>query len=420
MDLTQVVDLFDEEGMLEEINADDLIIEVEEQAMMTKEKANQRILKKQQKGSKGQMKNVRTEEEEEQFARDYKKMGGIQHIICSATMTIDTTGRITPKMMKRLKKQGLGEKNTVDTLTQLCKTLKFRSKNPKVIDLTETNEEGSQKMPDTLRETAIRCKKEEKDLHTYYFLRENHDDATIIFCNSITCVRRLTSLLSFLKVPNQWPLHSKMQQRQRLKNLDRFKTAVQKVEAGTSGGHGAILVCTDVAARGLDIPFVQNVLHYQSPFNAEVYIHRCGRTARIGREGQVLALLSPEDEKTFKTLRKVVLGNSDETIEPYPISYVQLSKLEPLVEAAQKIELALHRQDKEKKSANWLLKAGKDADLAIDDNLKFQIAETLGAGSAVSGKRKPSSNRDPQVIAAIDMIENEKGARHKGKELSKV
>jgi len=49
-------------------------------------------------------------------------------------------------------------------------------------------------------------------------------------------------------------------------------------------------------ARGLDIPNVQNVLHYQCPFNAEVYIHRCGRTARIGRDGEVLALLAPEDK----------------------------------------------------------------------------------------------------------------------------
>lgn len=272
-------------------------------------------------------------------------------------------------------------------------------------------------MPDTLVEKAIRCKKEEKDLYAYYFLREHHDDATIIFCNSISCVRRLTSLLAFLKIPNQWPLHSKMQQRQRLKNLDRFKTAVQKCEAGTSGGQGAILVCTDVAARGLDIPYVQNVLHYQSPFNAEVYIHRCGRTARIGREGQVLALLSPEDEKSFKTLRKVVIGNSEETLQPYQISYVQLSKLEPLVEAAQKIEQALHRQDKEKKSANWLLKAAKDADLAIDDNLKVQIAETLNASQALTGRKRPSKNTE--VVAAIDMIENE-GARHKTKELTKV
>ena len=161
-----------------------------------------------------------------------------------------------------------------------------------------------------------------------------------------------------------------MQQRQRLKNLDRFKTAVAKSESGLSGGNGAILVCTDVAARGLDIPFVQNVLHYQCPFNAEVYIHRCGRTARIGREGTVLALLAPEDEKPFRAIRKVVLGSADERLVPYSVSYMQLSKLEPLVEAAKKFESALHKVDKEKKSANWLLKAAKDADLTIDDNLK--------------------------------------------------
>lgn len=76
-------------------------------------------------------------------------------------------------------------------------------------------------------------------------------------------------MLDFLKVKNQC-LHSKMQQKQRLKSLDRFKAAVQKCEVVELGdekpdkdaGEGAILVCTDVAARGLDIPNVQNVLHY--------------------------------------------------------------------------------------------------------------------------------------------------------------
>ena len=237
-----------------------------------------------------------TEEQEEEFAKQYKKMGGIQHIICSATMTIDNSGRITPKQLKKMKKQGIQKPaEKVDTVEMLCKTLRFRSKNPKIVDLTD--DDKNQRMPDTLTERAIRCKNEEKDLYTYYFLKENKDSATIIFCNSITCVRRLTSLFSFLKVGNQWPLHSKMQQRQRLKNLDRFKTAVAKCESGSSGGAGAILVCTDVAARGLDIPNVSNILHYQCPYNAEVYIHRCGRTARIGRHGEVLALLAPEDEK---------------------------------------------------------------------------------------------------------------------------
>lgn len=76
-------------------------------------------------------------------------------------------------------------------------------------------------------------------------------------------------MLTFLKVKSQC-LHSKMQQKQRLKALDRFKTAVQRhdsrpVELGggvVADSDGAVLVCTDVAARGLDIPNVQNILHY--------------------------------------------------------------------------------------------------------------------------------------------------------------
>jgi len=121
-------------------------------------------------------------------------------------MTIDNSGRITPRQLKKLRKQGGVQKaQTSDTVEQLCKTLRFRSSTPKVVDLTgENTEEGGskQRMPDTLVERAIRCKKEEKDLYTYYFLRENKDQATIIFCNSISCVRRLTSLLTFLRVPN--------------------------------------------------------------------------------------------------------------------------------------------------------------------------------------------------------------------------
>lgn len=101
-------------------------------------------------------------------------MGGIQHIICSATMTIDNSGRITPKMQKKMKKEGIRKPvEKIDTLAQLCKTLRFRSKTPKVIDLTDNSE--NQRMPETLAERAIRCKPDEKDLFTYYFLREHKD-----------------------------------------------------------------------------------------------------------------------------------------------------------------------------------------------------------------------------------------------------
>lgn len=138
----------------------------------------------------------------------------MQHIICSATLTIDKQGRITPRGVekdKRLKikakEKGIKLEETVSTIDQLCKVLKFRSRNPKVIDLTE-----EQRMPDTLNEYAIRCKKEEKDLYMYYFLSQHKGESSVIFCNSITCTKRVSNVLDFLKMKNQC-LHSKMQQR---------------------------------------------------------------------------------------------------------------------------------------------------------------------------------------------------------------
>lgn len=111
--------------------------------------------------------------------------------------------------------------------------------------------------------------------------------------------------------------------------------------------HGAILVCTDVAARGLDIPNVQNVVHYQCPFNAEVYVHRSGRTARIGKSGEALALLAAEDEKNFKTICSVIHkgeANPMEHIEMLSVKYGQLELMRSVVDTAKELEAKEHRQ----------------------------------------------------------------------------
>lgn len=65
-------------------------------------------------------------------------------------------------------------------------------------------------MPETLIEKAIKCEQKEKDLYTYYFLKQKQGESTIIFSNSITCTKRVSSLLNFLKIKNNC-LHSKMQ-----------------------------------------------------------------------------------------------------------------------------------------------------------------------------------------------------------------
>lgn len=72
----------------------------------------------------------------------------------------------------------------------------------------------------TLTECRITCELDEKDYYVYYFLRK-HPGRTLIFCNSIGCVKRVTTILNLLAY-NALPLHASMPQRQRLKNLDRY------------------------------------------------------------------------------------------------------------------------------------------------------------------------------------------------------
>ena len=125
-----------------------------------------------------------------------------------------------------------------------------------------------------------------------------------MFVNAISCLRRVLALLTLLHVP-VFALHAQMQQRQRLKNLDRFKVPTFCVSSFSpfvltspqisQVEDSAILLCTDVAARGLDIPSVPHVVHYQLPRSSETYVHRSGRTARAGAQGLSLALVDETD-----------------------------------------------------------------------------------------------------------------------------
>jgi ATP-dependent RNA helicase DDX24/MAK5 len=135
----------------------------------------------------------------------------------------------------------------------------------------------------TLTEARILCTLEEKDLYLYYFIQQ-HPGRTLIFCNSISCVRRLAQLLTLLRC-HPLPLHANMMQRQRLKNLDRFRDSPC-----------GLLLATDVAARGLDIPGVQHVIHYQVPRTSEVsYRLRSGTTMQIAVIcGTITSFLEPQ------------------------------------------------------------------------------------------------------------------------------
>jgi ATP-dependent RNA helicase DeaD len=91
------------------------------------------------------------------------------------------------------------------------------------------------------------------------------------------------------------PIHGEIPQAQRERTLARFRA-----------GGTQILVATDVAARGLDIPDVSHIINYDLPMDAESYVHRIGRTGRAGKEGEALTLVTPREQRQLRALEKTI------------------------------------------------------------------------------------------------------------------
>ena len=136
-----------------------------------------------------------------------------------------------------------------------------------------------------------------------HLLREDDINNAVIFCNR---KRDISTLLSSLKRHKfkAVALHGDMTQSARLAALDEFKS-------GTS----PILIASDVAARGLDIPSVSHVFNFDVPSNAEDYVHRIGRTGRAGREGKAYTLAVPkDDDKKLVAAVESLIGASIDVI----------------------------------------------------------------------------------------------------------
>ena len=108
--------------------------------------------------------------------------------------------------------------------------------------------------------------------------------SSIVFCNHRESVERTSKLLSEKGISNEF-YHGAMEQQERDSALCKFRN-------GTTD----ILITTDLAARGLDIPNIRYIIHYHLPHTEETYIHRNGRTARMDKSGTVVLILSPEEK----------------------------------------------------------------------------------------------------------------------------
>jgi superfamily II DNA/RNA helicase len=131
----------------------------------------------------------------------------------------------------------------------------------------------------------------------------------IVFCNRKTEVDVVAKSLRSHGF-DAAAIHGDLDQSQRMKTLAAFRDGSLK-----------ILVASDVAARGLDIPAVSHVFNYDVPHHADDYVHRIGRTGRAGRSGVTYMLVTPADDKGFDKVVKLIGSTPDE--EKLDLDYSQ-------------------------------------------------------------------------------------------------
>ncbi|XP_059213458.1 ATP-dependent RNA helicase DDX55 [Centropristis striata] len=139
-----------------------------------------------------------------------------------------------------------------------------------------------QKTPSRLSNYYTICRSENKFNNLVAFLRQHKHEKNLVFFSTCACVEYYgRALETLVKKVTVHCIHGKM------------KNKRNKIFADFRALKSGILVCTDVMARGIDIPDVNWVLQYDPPSSASAFVHRCGRTARIGNQGSALVFLLP-------------------------------------------------------------------------------------------------------------------------------
>lgn len=284
-----------------------------------------------------------------------------QTLVFSATFQKDFMNKLASKKPNKHESfnSGIGRlSSNEDALVALQKKLQFKDAQPIFVDANPAEAVASK-----VHECMIECGNMEKDLYLYYFTLM-YPGRTIVFVNSIDAVKRLAPLLQELGMP-AFAIHSNMVQKQRMRSLERFK----------ANEHG-ILIATDVAARGLDIPLIQHVVHYHLPRTADMYVHRSGRTARAGSEGvSILLCAANEASGPLVKLKKVLYKDQVQhnPLQPFDVDYDIVARIRERVNLAKKITDSNKESTYKGKDSSWMREAASD--LGIDLDSDFDLSE---------------------------------------------
>ncbi|OZJ04296.1 hypothetical protein BZG36_02576 [Bifiguratus adelaidae] len=181
----------------------------------------------------------------------------------------------------------------------------------------------------TLSQFYVFIPSQVREHYLTYLLRSEEfgDKSTIIFCGKCATAEHITVMLKELGIKCT-SLHSELTQQQRLDSLGRFRAEVVK-----------ILIATDVGSRGLDIPTVQTVINYDIPRDPTDYIHRVGRTARAGRGGQAVSIVSERDIELVHAIE----ARTNKEMEEYKVNDNKIIEILQEVSTAKRVaNMQLH------------------------------------------------------------------------------
>ncbi|MFP4313432.1 MAG: DEAD/DEAH box helicase [Alphaproteobacteria bacterium] len=176
---------------------------------------------------------------------------------------------------------------------------KFLS-NPKEISVSAKSETAK-----TVKQFIVHVDGRKKKEALHKIIQREDVDNAFVFCNR---KKDIDGLASWLKSKNYKvaALHGDMKQSERTATLEKFKS-----------GEIKLLICSDVAARGIDVQNVGHVFNFDVPMNSDDYVHRIGRTGRAGKEGRTWMIATSRDEKFVDAIFKQDKNHSIEKIDLY-------------------------------------------------------------------------------------------------------
>lgn len=216
---------------------------------------------------------------------------------------------------------------------------------------------------DTLVQNYVFIPDKYKDCYLVYLINEFAGNSVIVFVDTQRHAQRITVMLRALGF-GAVCIHGGMAQPKRLAALTKFKA-----------GEKNILVATDVASRGLDIPRVDLVMNYDIPNNGKDYVHRVGRTARAGRAGRALNLVSQYDLHNYREVEELI----GKKLNAYPLEEATVLLMLERVGEAQRIAATELRELEEKRRGK---RGGKRRAQEAADDDNAVLAESVGSGVA--------------------------------------